>query len=408
MYLTHLSLTNFRSFVRLDMELPRRIVLLVGENAQGKTSLLEAVYALAAFTSFHAHNDRQLINFNATSESWAVARLVADYSKGDKKHHLEVRLIQQLNGAGCTPRFRKEVLLDGVKHSINEVIGHFNAVIFLPQMSRIFEDGPEERRRYLNLALSQSTPGYAQILSEYQQALSQRNALLKLLNERGGDAEQLFYWDDILVKGGSQIMLARIAAIQDLERLARRIHHRLTHSNEVLRLVYQPGYEPCGRPEGQYALPLTTQVDRSSFSLEQLQDGFSKRLKDLRRDEIERGITPIGPHRDELRFISNGIDLGEYGSRGQVRTALLALKMAEVTWMKEKTGDWPVLLLDEILAELDHTRRVDLLAALAECEQAILTTTDLQLFTPTFIQQAALWRVHAGLIKVDPGLPENS
>jgi DNA replication and repair protein RecF len=152
---------------------------------------------------------------------------------------------------------------------------------------------------------------------------------------------------------------------------------------------------------------MTTQVDRSAFSFEQLQDGFSKRLRELRCHEIERGITTIGPHRDELRFISNGVDLGEFGSRGQVRTALLALKMAEVNWMKEKTGDWPVLLLDEILAELDSTRRVDLLEALADCEQALLTTTDLQLFTPVFVQQAALWRVHAGLVKVDSGQSEN-
>ena len=403
MYLTHLSLTNFRSFVRLDVDVPRRIVLLVGENAQGKTRLLEAIYALATFTSFHAHSDRQLINFAATQESLAVSRLVADYVRMGKKHHLEVRLIQEMNGAGSTARFRKEVWLDGVKRPLNDVIGHFNAVIFLPQMSRIFEDGPEERRRYLNLALSQSTPGYAQALSEYQQALGQRNALLKLLSERGGDADQLQYWDEVLVKRGAQIMLARIGAIQGLEQLARRIHHRLTHSEEVLRLVYQPGYEPCAHPEGQYALPITAPVDHSALTLEEIQEGFLQRLKDRRREEIERGVTTTGPHRDELRFISNGIDLGEYGSRGQVRTALLALKMAEVLWMKEKTGDWPVLLLDEILAELDHTRRADLLAALVDCEQVLLTTTDLHLFTPDFINQAALWRVHGGIVKTEPG-----
>ncbi len=408
MYLTHLSLTNFRSFVRLDIDVPRRIVLLEGDNAQGKTSLLEAIYALATFTSFHAHSDRQLINFEAAKESLSVARLVADYQRGGKKHHMEVRLIQESNGAGSTPRFRKEVLLDGVKHTINEVIGHFNAVIFLPQMSRIFEDGPEERRRYLNLAISQCMPGYAQILSDYQQALTQRNALLKLLNERGGDADQLQYWDEILTKRGAQIMIARIAAIQDLERLSRRIHHRLTHSSEVLRLVYQPAYEPYERPDSQYSLPISTQVDRSSLAVEQIQDGFAKKLKELRCEEIERGLTTIGPHRDELRFIGNGIDLGEYGSRGQVRTALLALKMAEVSWMKEKTGDWPVLLLDEILAELDATRRSDLLNTLAECEQALLTTTDLQLFNPEFMRQAALWQVHAGIINTKPAHPQNS
>ena len=153
MYLTHLALTDFRLFTRLDQDVPRRMVLLVGDNAQGKTSLLEAIYYLATFTSFHAHNDRQLIHFAAAERPQGVARLVADYVRGAKKNHLEVRLIQELNGAGTPPRFRKEILLDGVKRSPSDVIGHFNAVIFLPQMTRILEQGPEERRRYLNLAL---------------------------------------------------------------------------------------------------------------------------------------------------------------------------------------------------------------------------------------------------------------
>jgi len=403
MYLTHLALTDFRLFTRLDQDVPRRIVLLVGDNAQGKTSLLEAIYYLATFTSFHAHNDRQLIHFAAAERPQGVARLVADYVRGTKKHHLEVRLIQELNGAGTPPRFRKEILLDGVKRNANDVIGHFNAVIFLPQMTRIIEQGPEERRRYLNLALSQALPGYALALSEYNQALIQRNALLKQLGERSermaGDLDQLTFWDDLIARRGAQLMVARIAAIRDLERVAARIHTRLTHSGEVLRLVYQPAYEPLPQPTGQYSLPLLTPIDRSGLSVEQIQEGFCQRLKDLRSEEIARGMTTIGPHRDEMRCLSNGIDLGEYGSRGQIRTALLALKLAEVAWMKEKTGHSPVLLLDEILAELDIQRRHDLLEALYESEQGLLTTTDMNLFAEEFSRQATLWEVQGGAIR---------
>jgi len=399
MYLTHLSLTNFRAFARLDLDMPRRLVLLVGANAQGKTSLLEAIYYLAAFTSFHASHDRQLVNFLAAQEPLAVARLVADYQRGLTSHHLEVRLIQEASGTNGSNRLRKEVLLDGVKRSLHEVIGHFNAVIFLPHMSRIIEEGPEERRRYLNLAISQTSSVYAKALSEYNQALSQRNALLKLLSERGGDPEQLVYWDEILVQRGSQIIRARITAIQELERLAARIHHRLTHSNEVLRLMYHPAYDPLPQPNGQYQLKLNTPLDRSNLTVDQIRQGFARRLVELRGEEIARGVTTIGPHRDELRFLSNGIDLGDYGSRGQVRTALLALKLAEVSWMKEKTGQWPVLLLDEIMAELDLQRRADLLEALTDCEQAVLTTTDLKLFNPEFVQQTTLWEVQAGAVR---------
>jgi DNA replication and repair protein RecF len=372
----------------------------VGDNAQGKTSILEAIYYLATFTSFHAQNDRQLINFLASNEPLSVARLVADYRSGDRLRHMEVRLIQEASGVNGGTRLRKEILLDGVKRSVHEAMGAFTAVIFLPQMTRIIEGGPEERRRYLNLAISQTMPGYSQALSEYTQALSQRNALLKQLYERGGDAEQLVYWDTLLTDRGALLLHARIAAVQELEQIAARIHHRLTHSEEVLRLVYQPSYDPVAKQDGQFALPLQTPVNRGGFSQERIRNGFMQRLADVRREEIARGITSIGPHRDELRLLSNGIDLGDFGSRGQVRTALLALKLAEVTWIRNKTGEWPVLLLDEILAELDMQRRADLQNYLLEYEQTMLTTTDLNLFDPGFVDRSTVWQVEQGMVRV--------
>ncbi len=396
MHLTHLSLTNFRLFTRLDTDLPERILMLVGSNAQGKTSFLEAIFYLAAFSSFHVPHDRQLINMIAGREPLAVGRLVGEYIRGGRPHRLEVRIIQEPVGVNSSVRMRKEILLDGVKRSLGEAIGHFNAVIFLPQMSRIIEDGPEERRRYLNVTLGQTIHGYASALGEYTQALTQRNALLKQLNERGGDAGQLTYWDEILAGRGAQIIWQRIKAIQELERLAGRVHHNLTNQSEVLRLVYQPAYDPLPKPNGQYALKMDSTVDRSSFTLDQIRAGFLRRLEEVRSEEINRGVTTVGPHRDELRFLSNGIDLGDYGSRGQVRTAVLSLKLAEVDWIKEHSGEWPVLLLDEILAELDIRRRQDLLTYLSGTEQAILTTTDLSLFNPGFVETARVWQVQAG------------
>ena len=257
----------------------------------------------------------------------------------------------------------------------------------------------------MNLALSQAVPGYALALSEYNQALIQRNALLKQLSERdGGDLEQLNFWDELIAKRGAQIMFTRIAAIRDLERAAARNHSRLTHASEVLRLVYQPAYEPLPQPSGQYSLPMLTPVDRSALTIEQIQEGFCRRLKELRSEEILRSMTTIGPHRDEMRYVSNGIDLGEYGSRGQIRTALLSLKLAEVSWMKEKTGHAPVLLLDEILAELDIQRRSDLLETLYESEQGLLTTTDMKLFADDFSSRATLWEVQDGTIKGPPAI----
>ncbi|HEX6304400.1 MAG TPA: DNA replication/repair protein RecF [Anaerolineales bacterium] len=396
MHLTHLSLTNFRNFARLDIEVPRGSALIVGANGQGKTSLLEAIYFLATFTSFHASTDRELVNFLAAREPLAVARIVADFNRESADHRLEVRIIQEANGFNDSSRVRKEVLLDGVKNKIGEVVGRFNAVLFLPQMLSIIEGSPDERRRYLNLALAQVQPHYPDLLSHYGRALSQRNALLKQIGEFGGDPGQLTYWDDQLVTSGAQLIRARIQAVQELEHIAARVHHELTRGGEVLRLDYQPAYDPLPQPPGQYSLPLDAPVSRSGISLEEIRSGFLKELMAQRGEEIARGVTTIGPHRDELRFLESGIDLGTYGSRGEVRTAMLALKLAEATWMKARTGQAPVLLLDEVLAELDTNRRSDLLSRLTMSEQALLTTTDLNLFTAEFVQQATLWKVEAG------------
>ncbi len=313
MYLKHLSLTNFRSFARLDIDVPQRVVLLTGANAQGKTSVLEAIYFLAAFTSFQTHVDRQIVNFHeAKKNTLAVTRLVADYQRGKSKHRMEVRLILEPTGINGQ-RLRKEILLDGVKKPVNEVIGYFNAVIFVPQMSQIIEGTPEDRRRYINLALAQSTPAYARVLSEYNQALTQRNALLKMLGEHGGNSDQLEVWDDALTRLGAQIILWRIEAVQQIERLASRVHHELTHGSEILRLAYEPAYDPLPKPNGQFGLKLDTVLDRSRLELDKIQIGFRARLKELRSEEIARGVTTIGPHRDELRFLANNIDLGDYG-----------------------------------------------------------------------------------------------
>jgi DNA replication and repair protein RecF len=394
-HLKHLSLTNFRNFTRLDIDVPRRSVLLVGDNAQGKTSVLEAIYFLAALTSFQTNADRQMVNFLEARNTPAVSRIVGEYVRGNRTHKLEVRLILEPSGVNGQ-RLRKEILLDGVKKQTSDAIGKFNAVVFVPQMSQIIEGGPDERRRYLNLALAQAVPAYAGILSDYTKALEQRNALLKSLAERGGNADQLEVWDETLARFGAQIIQWRIAAVQELEKQAAQIHLELTRGDEVLRLAYEPSFDPLPK----IALKLDAPVDRSSVELKDIQRGFLDRLRGLRSEEIVRGVTTIGPHRDELRFLANKIDLGDYGSRGQIRTALLSLKLAEVAWIKSRTTQWPVILLDEVMAELDLNRRADLLKYLGEAEQSLLTATDLHMFTPGFVEEAKVWRVKNGKVEM--------
>lgn len=397
MVLTHLSLTNFRNFTRLDMDVPAGTILLVGSNAQGKTSLLEAIYMLATVSSFHADNDRQLIHFNTLGDEVAVARIVGRFEKNGQAHTLELRIIQERNGYNGA-RVRKEVLYDGLKMRLNEIIGRFNAVLFLPQMLEIVEGSPSHRRRYIDLALAQVLPDYTAVLATYNKTISQRNALLKQIAENGSDPGQLAFWDQEVASLGSRLIRSRIQAIREIERIAAPIHLQLTRGAEVLRLDYQPAYDPLPAPAGQMMLAINDPKDRSALSREEIEQGFLAALQEKRGEELARGVTVIGPHRDEIRFLSNKIDLGTYGSRGQIRTTLLTLKLAEVAWMKQKTGHWPVLLLDEVLAELDEARRADLLEQVLGIEQALATTTDLNLFAEDFVQGAAIWNVRAGKV----------
>jgi DNA replication and repair protein RecF len=402
MQLKHLSLTNYRNFARLDMDLPQGPLLLVGANGQGKTSLLEAIYYLATFTSFHAVHDRELVNFLAARESLAVGRIVALFEKDNEQHRLEIRLIKETNGINGSSRLRKEILLGGMKMKMADAVGQFMAVLFLPQMVEVIEGAPEERRRFLNLAMSQVIHGINRILADYAQTLSQRNALLKQIQEFGGDQDQLDYWDELLVSKGSQLIYGRIHTVKELERVAARNHRELTRGKSILRLSYQPSYDPLPEVPGQISLPIEDPVDRSGSSVEDIMQGFAMRLKEQRSADIARGVTTVGPHRDDLRFLENGIDLGVYGSRGQVRTAMLSLKIAEMAWMKEVTNYSPVLLLDEALAELDPSRREDLLDRLTNNSQTLLTTTDLDLFTSDFVDKATLWRVSDGRVNLEP------
>ncbi len=398
MRLTHLSLTNFRAFSRLDLDIPGGIVVLVGDNAQGKTSLLEAVYFLAAFTSFQTSQDSQVVSFAARSDEIPVSRIVAEYEKGGKNSTLEVRLILQ-NGAsvGGQPvqRLRKEILLNGVKKPATQIIREFNAVVFIPQMTRVIDNGPEERRRYLNMTLCQVIAGYADDLTKYQQALTRRNALLKLIAEQGGDQGQLDYWDNLLAALGARMMVARHEAVSEIRALAAPIHTGLTERTEALEIMYQPTFEPL---DDRNKDAIKTQDDWQGITIKQVEEAYLHKLHASRRIDIQRGVTTTGPHRDDLIFSVNKHNLADYGSRGQIRTALQSLKLGEMQWMRNKTGELPVLLLDETLAELDEHRRFGLLETISAYDQALLTTTDLDLFTPAFLNQSQLWHIASGSV----------
>lgn len=389
----HLSLTNFRNYARLELDLPPRTVLLYGANAQGKTSLLEAIYYLATSRSPHTSVDRQLINWLAEQEPLPFARLVADVVTRQGNRRIEITLIKEAL-TGVETRFRKQVRVNGVPRRTIDLLGQLNVVLFLPQDVALVAGPPGERRRYLDITLCQVDPTYCRTLSLYNRVVTQRNALLKALQERRGSTDELSFWDQQLIEAGGLLMARRSQAIAELEREARNIHRDLSGGHEHLTFRYEPSVVPTRasmRPSLKPDVPLVASADEFRTALRQ-------QMEQGRREEILRGMTLWGPHRDEFRFLVNGVDLGIYGSRGQQRTAVLALKLGEVAWIHHAAGEWPVLLLDEVLAELDLARRGYLLERVDSVQQALLTSTDPSLFSPAFLQKAKIFRVEAGRI----------
>ncbi|HET7011511.1 MAG TPA: DNA replication and repair protein RecF [Anaerolineales bacterium] len=404
MLLAHLSLSNFRNFIRLESALPAGTTLVLGANAQGKTSLLEAIHYLVAADSPHAAQDRQLINFLALAESTPVARLVGEVHRADRILRVEIRLVLEKTN-GEEPRLRKDVLLNGVRRRVGDLAGVFNAVLFLPEDLQVLEGPPAERRRYLDLALSQADPQYAASLAEYGRVITQRNALLKQLSDQAANGDQLEFWDRQAAEAGASLFRGRALAVRELETLAAPVHAELTRGAESLRLEYLPALPAAVPGDGQLGLPLAETTDWTGLSHAAWRDRLSTALARMRPDDVLRGSTLVGPHRDELRLLSNGIDLRPYGSRGQNRTAMISLKLAEVEWLRQRTGEWPVLLLDEVLAELDQDRRRDLLARVSQSQQALLTSTDESLFDEEFRRRSTIWRIRAGQLEpASPGL----
>jgi DNA replication and repair protein RecF len=405
MYITHLSLTNFRNYARLEMPFPTGAVVLFGDNAQGKTSLIEAIYYLATSRSPYTTSDRQLINWLVQDDPLPYARLVAEVKTAEGLKRIEVTLMLEQNGRNT--RFKKEVRVNGLPRRVMDLLGQVRVVMFLPQDLSLIEGSPSGRRRYLDVTLCQTNPDYCRALSQYDKVLGQRNALLKQLQEqyfrgRRPDLSELEFWDEKLSTYGATLVAGRYRLIRELEQRAQVFHNDLSGEDEHLRLQYQPGFDANATPGGQLTLDAGALGASALPQLPPAEIGerFRGVLKERYAEDIKRGMTTIGPQRDEIRFLVNGYDLGLYGSRGQGRTAVLALKLAELNWMRQQTGESPILLLDEVAAELDPNRRSYLLEQIGEVEQVVVTTAEPSLLESELLDNAAHWHVHAGTIQI--------
>jgi len=400
MHIEHLSLTNFRNFARLELTLPRGPVLLYGANAQGKTSLLEAIYYLATSTSPYTTADWQLINWQVEHDVLPFTRLSADVvSRRSPLDRVEITLVREVNGG--EQRTRKDVRLNGVPKRVMDLVGQLNVVLFLPRDLSLIEGSPVERRRYMNATLCQTDRAYCESLAVYEKLLPQRNALLRSIAEGNAGPDELEFWDQQLAEHGARLIAGRQRLLRELERLAQRVHLDLTGNQETLEVSYQPSFMPTAEGNGQLSFNMLGLDLHRELTAGDIMPQFIEALQASRAEQIERGVTLIGPHRDELRFQINQRDVGLYGSRGQARTAVLSLKLAELSWMRDAIGEWPILLLDEVIAELDSTRRAYLLEQIDSASQAVLTTTDPGIFTPEFLQRATRWHVVEGQISPD-------
>jgi len=394
MRVEHLSLTNFRNYARLELSLPQQPLVLHGANAQGKTSLLEALYYLAAARSPYTRHDRQLIHWRTEDDPLPYARLSADFSNRQGRHQtLEMALVLE-NGT----RFKKTIRHNHAEKRVMDVVGVLSVVLFLPQDLTLVEGSPADRRAWMDATLSQISAAYLAALEGLEKALPQRNALLRRIAERKAKPAELGYWDEQVAQFGAILIAERQKFLRELEYLAQRQHHALSGQRETLSLRYQPSFSPSATAQGQRAFEVFGLDLHRQLEPQDIAPQYLERLRQERDESIQRGATLSGPHRDELRLLINGRDCGLYGSRGQARTTVLALKLAELDWMEKALGEAPLLLLDEVIAELDAQRRAYLLGQIDGRAQTVLTTTELDIFEPSFLARAQVLHIREGQI----------
>lgn len=408
MYLSQLSLTHFRNYQRLNLDLHGPLTVLQGQNAQGKTNLLEAVFFLATSKPVHAQQEREIVDWRAQEEPIPYSRVAGRVHNQQHGFELEIILTPRSDGVN----FTKQVKINGVSKRSMDLVGLLRAVLFLPEDIKLVEGAPGERRRYLDIALCQVDRDYCRTLADFQKVLNQRNSLLKSFREQEVNPKaesveaQLGFWDEQLVRHGSVVMVKRHHFIEQLHTVAQQVHTDLSAGREQLSLQYLPSFNPGHLATHDYDRLVDEHivhdiVDLGFPALEAatVASHYHSKLRSRRAREIAAGITMYGPHRDDLRFVGNGRDLRLFGSRGQQRTAALALKLAELRVGTAQTGVAPLLLLDDVMSELDSQRRAAMIAALQGVEQAIITTTDWTDFTPELLAQAQLLHVQAGTVQ---------
>lgn len=336
MFIKKLMLLNYRNYNELNIDLGKYVNVFMGDNAQGKTNILEAIYYCGFAKSHRTSRDRELIKWDSDS---AYISLSVDRERLDKR--IDINILK--NG-------KKAININSIKiKKIGELFGNFNVVMFSPEDLKIVKESPGIRRKFLDMEICQLNNKYYYSLVQYNKVLNERNTVLK---NRNLNEDMLDIYDLQLVQYGEYLIKERLKYLEKLNSYGREIHNEITLNKEKIEFRYQSSLK----------------------DLSNLKDNFYEMLKRNRKRDIEKGISSIGPHRDDFLVFINDVETKSYGSQGQQRTAVLTMKFSSLKIIKELTGEYPVLLLDDVLSELDFNRKKYILSSINNI-QTIITCT---------------------------------
>ena len=364
MSLKTLRLINFRNYENADISFSDTINVFCGENAQGKTNIIEAVFINAIGKSHRASSDGELIKLNE-----AGGKIKADFTKKNVFNTNE--FIYSREGIG------RQILRNGKRTNISGIIGEFNAILFSPEDLMLIKGSPALRRKFLDREISQADPSYYHNLCKFTRILTQRNKLLKEIRERRTGKETLSVWDEQFAFFSAAVIKKRIIAVDKLTKIAAKMQAFISGERENLTVSYNI-YDKDEK-----------------LNINNIENWYLQKLQNRRETDILRGSTGIGPQLDDLLVFINDESLKAYGSQGQQRTTVLALKLAELNFLREETGEYPILLLDDVMSELDSLRRSYLASFLREQNiQTLITSTDKSFFDEW--SDIAMWQVKNG------------
>ncbi|WP_018665262.1 DNA replication/repair protein RecF [Heyndrickxia acidiproducens] len=368
MYIEELELKNYRNYETLSIPFENKVNVILGENAQGKTNLMESIYVLAMAKSHRTSNDKELIRWDTE-----YAKIKGRIHKHSGSAPLELTISKKGKKAKFNHIEQKK---------LSQYIGNMNVVMFAPEDLNLVKGSPQVRRRFIDMEIGQISPVYLYDMSRFQKILQQRNQYLKLLQvKKQTDRTMLDVLTEQFIEAAAKIVKKRFEFIRMLEDWANPIHARISRGLETLMISYKP------------SLDVSEELNWSNMI-----KAYENKFAAIKQREIDRGVTLVGPHRDDLMFFVNGRDVHTYGSQGQQRTAALSVKLAEIELIYSEIGEYPILLLDDVLSELDDYRQSHLLNTIQGKVQTFVTTTNVDGISHQTLREASTYTVQTGKI----------